>query len=302
MRRRAVLVCVTIAASACSLFVDTGGLDTQTDATDGTVDAPFDAPNDVRADATDATDATADGPTTDDAGCPNGGGPSMVHLPWGCIDSTEVTHGQYKQFVTATQQGYTPPTPPRCGWNTGYLLSTASYCIGQPDDFPVNCINWCKAYAFCQWAGKHLCGGLDGGALSFDVDEAGATSNRQDVDPNFSAWELACTNSATTTFPYGNTFQPVCNTPPPNDAGGPDAVAVGSLPQCQGPAGVFDLAGNASEWLDACNQAAGNGASDRCAHLGGASSSYLSCGSHDDDTRSSEVFTGYPLGFRCCAP
>ena len=312
-------------AAGCSLFLDTSGLDTgsgdssRPDAMDATTD--HHAPSDSASDRRTASDATADHATTDtgreaaakDAGtdgrdsgaspdadsgpCPTGRGPTMVALDYGspfCIDSTEVTVGQYKQFVAAVTAGYTPVSAPRCAWNTTFAMPASTFCT-MPDDFPASCVNWCQAYSFCAWSGKHLCGALLGGSIPY----ASA------LDVGVASWAAACTSGGANTYSFGNTYMSYCNMPDPaNDGGTGEPLAVASEPQCVGPAGVFDLLGNASEWVDSCqiDMASATGDTDICDHLGGASSSYKACLILDNDVRGVGEYDGYPLGFRCCSP
>jgi sulfatase modifying factor 1 len=281
-----------VLTSACSLIVDTGGLDTEDAAAEAGPDVTVETGGgDAGTDATDAADAAVE---AEGGACPAGRGPTMVLLPYGyCIDSTEVTVGQYKAFLADIAGGYVPPTPDRCSWNTTYATNAAAYCTNMADDLPESCENWCQAYAFCQWAGKHLCGAVDGGAVPF-------TSA---YDNTVSAWEKACTGNGSRIYNFGSAYMPYCNMPPPgNDGGGPDPLPVGSEAQCEGPTGVFDLIGNASEWIDSCEGDAGSGGADHCHHVGGASSSYKTCSMDDWDARNFQYQDGYPLGFRCCSP
>ncbi len=279
---------------ACSFFVDTGGLDTQTGAPDATNDTTADVIGDVFvADAGGDAKPDVSLDATPDS-CPSGGGPTMVALPGLCIDSTEVTVGQYKQFVTAVSQGYNPVVAQRCEWNLLWNIGAGGPECSVPDDNPVSCVNWCQAYAFCAWSGKHLCGGRTGGSVPY-----GSFS-----DPNQSAWASACTSNSTNQYAFGNAYAPVCNMPDPNDQdGGAGTVAVASLTQCQGPTGVFDLMGNASEWIDSCEEDdAGVGDSDYCHHVGGAFAQYEDCFGDDNDPRDFDYYAGYAIGFRCCSP
>ncbi len=279
-RRRLVRWTVALAlpvASGCSLFVSLGDLQ------NGAADVGDAAVADAISEAS-------------DSGCPSGKGPAMVNLSYGyCIDSTEVSQSQYQAFLDAITAGYMPPTPPRCDWNPTYSQPTDGWCVTQPND-PVACANWCDAYAFCEWAGKHLCGVVGGGGLPA-VDAA--------VDPSTSAWAKACTANNSHDYSYGSTYEPVCNVPE-RDGGGLDLDAtlpVGSESMCQGPPGVYDLVGNASEWIDACDENDA-GFNDNCAHLGGAAGDpyHQNCVQLDWDTRSFQEHIGYAQGFRCCSP
>src|SRR3954451_8269187 len=84
-----------------------------------------------------------EGGTFDGAGlpCPSPHGPTMVRVGTTtnnfCIDSTEVTVAQYREFTTAVgADGAGQPNT--CKWNVSY---TAGF--GGPDDIPVAGIDWC---------------------------------------------------------------------------------------------------------------------------------------------------------------
>jgi formylglycine-generating enzyme required for sulfatase activity len=216
----------------------------------------------------------------------------MVRIPFGfCVDSTEVTNAEYQAFVDAIDAGAAPVLAPRCEWITTWSLPQHPICQLGPD-YPVACSNWCQAYAFCAWAGKHLCGGLDGGALPYDAG----------LDPNASEWATMCGGKGAWRYAYGPDYAPVCNTTGPFDAGTyPDGLApVGSFKGCEGPPGVFDLMGNASEWQDSCD-VRDSGAVDRCHHLGGGTRDWKECLDDDNDMRSVSYASTYGFGFRCCA-
>jgi formylglycine-generating enzyme required for sulfatase activity len=140
---------------------------------------------------------------------------------------------------------------------------------------PVVGVDWCDAWSFCDWAGKRLCGALDGSQLPF-TSAGGATSE----------WSIACSRDGQRVFPYG------------------DVVEVGTMATCEGGfAGVRDMSGNAHEWIDAC---AGNG---ECALLGGGigghSAADMQCSSAAGIQRTLPGDDGglswiRETGFRCC--
>lgn len=252
-----------------------------------------------------ASDAGLAPPDARDAGtkmpCPGSAGPSMVRVPAPdgttyCIDSTEVTNSQYMEFLHSKGSGPsggsdTSGQDPQCSWNTAYEPQ-ASICAAQFDayarpDYPMVCIDWCDAFAFCKWAGKHLCGKIGGGGNSY-LDYANATTSQ---------WFNACSKGGTLVYPYGNTFDAnACNGAPVSLN---RTVVVGSMPKCEGGyQGLFDLSGNVWEWEDSCEGASGSG--DVCRVRGGSVNDFnqgLSCGSDYADPRS---VAGGGLGFRCC--
>jgi formylglycine-generating enzyme required for sulfatase activity len=90
--------------------------------------------------------------------------------------------------------------------------------FGNPDfaNYPVVFVNWEQADAFCAWEGKRL--------------------------PTEAEWEFVASGGDDRIFPWGNDWDPLLV---PND----DTVEVGSLEGNQSPFGVYDLAGNALEWV-----------------------------------------------------
>jgi formylglycine-generating enzyme required for sulfatase activity len=242
------------------------------------------APEDARADSdgsenagdvVDGNVAPADGARLDVAfdGCP----PGMVNVQTLCIDSTEVTFGAYWPFVDSGA-----PQPAQCAWNTSFAPSQT-----LPDDFPVTGVNWCDAYAFCQWQHKHLCGSVQGGPRP--IDEALTSPDN--------AWFVACQGQAGYAYPYGPVYvQGLCNGV--DAASGPWSVTTRT---CEGSAkGLFDMSGNVHEWLDSCGD---TDAGITCAVVGGdyqtPSPVGVRCGVGHREAMEGMQATG---GFRCCLP
>jgi len=154
----------------------------------------------------------------------------QVYLDDFWFDQYEVTNKEYRSFLVQSQI-----SPPRY-WENGH------YPQGQ-DLFPVVGVRWKDALAYCEWAGKRL--------------------------PTEAEWEKACRGPAGQTYPWGNT--PILNRgnvsyllqgpqpemwddawdllihPPGEDH--PTLKPVGSYPNGVSPYGVYDLVGNASEWV-----------------------------------------------------
>jgi formylglycine-generating enzyme required for sulfatase activity len=214
-------------------------------------------------------DATSDGPATNtDAGsagdaneCPGTGGPTMVRVPGGCIDSTEVTNRQYAEFLTAPPN---LPPQPACAWSTTFTPGCSWPVASTRLDNPVGCVNWCQAQAFCAWAGKRLC------TTPF--------------------WTSACTHGGLHQYPYGDTFEPgSCNV----DSSGSWPVA--SHATCEGGyPGIFDLSGNLFEWGADCT--GDGGATDNCPGLGGSYDTNNACNAGGDVRTRVQADTG----IRCC--
>ncbi len=156
------------------------------------------------------------------------------------------------------------------------------------DSLPVTFVDFCDAVAFCSWAGKRLCGALDGGSIAL-TDFA---------NPDRSQWFNACSRHGELRVPYGPFDAMSCNGVD-REAGGP--LPVGTQPSCVGGyPGVFDLSGNVREWEDGCDTAVGDERS--CLVRGGAFydiNSTLFCDNRQlwkvNDQNSG-------IGFRCCSP
>jgi formylglycine-generating enzyme required for sulfatase activity/CheY-like chemotaxis protein len=98
-------------------------------------------------------------------------------------------------------------------------------------DYPVFNIDWFDAQAYAKWAGKRL--------------------------PNEHEWEKAARGAQGFLFPWGNTFESNANTwvmPPgtsmDNEPPPPTQMVVDESPRDKSPYGVFNMAGNVSEWTD----------------------------------------------------
>lgn len=224
--------------------------------------------------------------------CPTGRGPEMVEIPGlggsYCIDSTEVTNAQYAEFL-ADRGADTSGQPSFCGFNDDFVPASGWPATGM-DNYPVAHVDWCDAFAFCEWAGKRMCGRIGAGAL---------VRNGNDTDATASQWFNACTAGGVRTYPYVGPFQAsACNGMALN-AG--RAVEVGTLPGCEGGFdGVFDMSGNVGEWVDSCDGR--NGASDVCNIFGGSaieSAQTLRCAHATSGNRSQ---SGSLAGVRCCSP
>jgi formylglycine-generating enzyme required for sulfatase activity len=239
-----------------------------------------------------------------DSGCPSQGGPGMVRVggPLNnfCIDSTEVTIGQYRTFLNATVND-AGPVPSVCAWKT----SNAPGVLGA-DELPQTGVDWCDAYAFCQWAGKHLCGKVVNGKAS------GSVSVPEISDPSVSAWYIACSAQGQLKYPYGSVLKPgACNVLE-KDAG--KTLPVRQMTECQGGyPNIYDMLGNASEWFDGPILPLDAGVVDAASQDGGPATDALVVKGGDFNSPEAQVdcrvngvgarrlTRNVALGFRCCS-
>jgi len=216
----------------------------------------------------------------------------MVALPEGfSIDATEVSRCQYQAWLDTLPS--TAGQDPWCSFNTDFTPQ-CQWPPGEDGNFPVVCVDWCDAFAYCKALGKRLCGKIGGGPNAMeDLD-----------DPTKSQWYAACSSGGKYAYPYGHAYDDgkLCNDADRSSPGGRWYAPVGSLSACQSTevsyAGVFDLSGNVWEWEDSCEGDLGLG--DYCRIRGGSCMSpegYASCGWEMLGSRGEGLD---PVGFRCC--
>jgi formylglycine-generating enzyme len=225
--------------------------------------------------------------------CPQTKGPAMVRVegapategvdatPPFCIDSTEVTVTHYLEF---SKSAAPLNVESRCNWN----INADAPAADAQGDLPVTGIDFCDALAFCSWSGKRLCGNADGKPTG--------------QQSRLSAWYIACSAGGQRTFPYGATYSSkACNL-------GSSVERVRARVACQGGIpGVYDLGGNAQEWLDQCNPSATVDGGISCTTTDGLGAGRTGLVEND---RKCEAAFAYEedikkqrstLGFRCCA-
>jgi len=179
----------------------------------------------------------------------------ISHLPSFYIDKYEVTNEQFRDFVKTAQY-----EPPKEWLENGYLVSMKADKLNKLsvnklrnlvadffrididsrkmtkeqlitvihkffDDLgklPVTNVSWFDADKYCKHIGKSL--------------------------PTEAQWEAATRGNKGNEFPWGNNFRfGITNT---GEQDWPYGVApVGSYPEDKSNSGVFDLAGNVSEWV-----------------------------------------------------
>ena len=142
--------------------------------------------------------------------------PHMVTLASYSMDKYEVTVSQFRECVD--KKGCAPPL----------LLSSANcnYSVPGRDNHPVNCVEWSDAKRYCGWLGKRM--------------------------PTEAEWEFAARGPSGRTYPWGNT-DPTCTTaafsPRDKQKCASSTQVVGTHPLGVSYFGVFDMAGNAEEWV-----------------------------------------------------
>jgi formylglycine-generating enzyme required for sulfatase activity len=207
-----------------------------------------------------------------------------------CIDSTEVTNAQYAAFVASSPS--LAKLPSMCsGWKTTFTQNTPP--PPGTDDYPAVYVDWCDAWAYCRWAGKRLCGRLGGGTLA----QSGIGDVAQDE------WYFACSNAGAFTYPYGGAYDASTCNGPERDAS--SVLPATSLPSCQGGvAGLFEMVGNADEWIDSCaaSSTGPDAAVDNCERHSGSfvnpAGATQTCAFDRVAPRQSE---DNDIGFRCCS-
>ena len=135
-----------------------------------------------------------------------------VYLDDFYIDKFEVTNALYKACVDAGVC-----SPPQ---KTGSFTRSNYYGDSEYDNFPVVFVTWEEAQAYCQWRGMKL--------------------------PTEAQWEKAARGTDGRIYPWGNDASP--SNANFNDSVG-DTTAVGSYENGKSPYGVYDMAGNAWEWV-----------------------------------------------------
>lgn len=177
-----------------------------------------------------------------------------------CIDNFEANQGEYKGFLASPPKFETLPTT--ClPWKKSYAPHASSgsiepcrenttipyYAPDKRGSFPVTCVDWCDATAYCRSKGKRLCGRIGGGGAF--------TGPSESLAPATSEWTFACENGGVTIEPYGSQYTGgTCN-----DLNFPTAGVAAiagdskSLAGCRGKgsyAPIYNMTGNVWEFTN----------------------------------------------------
>jgi formylglycine-generating enzyme required for sulfatase activity len=129
------------------------------------------------------------------------------------VAETEVTNGQYRDFVKAT--GYKPPEH----WKGGEFPPGSAL-------EPVTGVSWNDAVAYCKWLSREI--------------------NAEARLPTEAEWEAAARGREERKYPWGNEWN--ARAADSHETGG-RVRAVKSFPEGRAPSGAYDMAGNVWEWL-----------------------------------------------------
>lgn len=224
--------------------------------------------------------------------CAGDKGPTPVELDRYCIDATEVSERQYAEFLATSPDVAAQATD--CAWNQ--YFEPQPFYMDTPRgpyeparaDSPVTEVDFCDARAYCEWAGKRLCGRRGGGSLPLDQVEIAEESE----------WFWACSGGGALAYPYGQDFDAS------RCAVEEAQHLIGAEPRCEGGfSGLFDLIGNVWEWEDSCIDDASKAPEDViCSRRGGATRvdpTSWSCADRGDP--SSRKTRQVDMGIRCCS-
>ena len=193
----------------------------------------------------DTSTTLAMGTGTEDAYQPSGLDEAPEHdarLSSFYLDRYEVTVSRFRPFVADVRGGWEPDpgqgAHPHAdagsdtGWQSGWSvdLTTLTGCLTSPmvwtespdqyEDWPINCVNWMTAFAFCIW---------DGGRL-----------------PTEAEWEyVAAGGGLNRIFPFlSGAIPPIANSQAVYGTSQPASVGSGGMGWSH-----FDLSGNIEEWV-----------------------------------------------------
>lgn len=170
------------------------------------------------------------------------------------IGTTEVTIGQFKKFVEATQyvtqaeqlgNGNTNSTAEVTDPNKRNLLNWRAPGYQVTDDWPVTQVTWNDAIAFCNWISSR-----EQLVPCYQVDDQGRWTFNESANgfrlPTDAEWEYACRAGTTTQYWFGDDAKLLDQHGWYDQNAGGSARSVGL--KRPNPFGLFDTAGNVWEW------------------------------------------------------
>jgi formylglycine-generating enzyme required for sulfatase activity len=134
-----------------------------------------------------------------------------IHLPEYRLGKFPVTNAQYEEFIRQTGRLVTPSM----GWDGQRVRRDF-------DRHPVSGVTWFEALAYCQWLSEK--------------------TGRKYSLPNEAQWEKAARGGKSSTYPWGNEFDPKRS-----NQGCTALAAVDTYPP-QNDFGFFDLVGSIRQW------------------------------------------------------
>ena len=150
-----------------------------------------------------------------------GGGPEgdfdeqpqrVIYLDAYYMDKYEVTNADYNRFTRMLKRP--APFVPVFEDDVNLL---------KGDMQPVVGVTWLDAFAYCKWAGKRI--------------------------PTEAEWEKAARGEDGRSWPWGDTFNPKLTNGRGEDDGFKYSAPVGSFEKGRSVYGLYDMAGNVSEWV-----------------------------------------------------
>lgn len=207
-------------AGAPSATAGAGGVGTGGTGTAGSATAGTGGKNDAGAGGTTGGGGGRANHTTCKADLP---GPPLVDIALPdktgfCMDATLVSQGHYQAFLDAkvdasaqsnecaSNATFTPQLQTEGNPSVGCIYG--AFKLWDPKahpDWPMICVDYCDAIAYCAWAGKRLCGDLPNQTSEKLPTDADGFYIDQ---PPHTEITYACSQGGKTAYLYGDTYDP----------------------------------------------------------------------------------------------